>query len=192
MTKRLAFLALAAVLAGGCSHGGDRSALDRGVHLGLRAKVHRVGEAEARRVARTAEAAWRRDLRRRAEEAPARRFPNLPPAALRQRLSAAAHRYGFHVVSLDLMRPRQLAPAVVVETSDYTRLARATPAILHSIDPRSRATDDRKGWRYEGFFFEARDERGVPFLVAFNAWRGPHAGGGQWARSDALFPFAHG
>jgi hypothetical protein len=45
---------------------------------------------------------------------------------------------------------------------------------------------------YEGFFLEAQDERGVPFLSVYNFWRGQHKGGGQGARSEALFPFSHG
>ena len=52
--------------------------------------------------------------------------------------------------------------------------------------------DDRKGWAYEGFYLEARDRWDTPFLVVFNHWRGRHAGGGQWARSANLRPFAHG
>jgi hypothetical protein len=111
---------------------------------------------------------------------------------LRARLAALAHRYDFDVVSVQIRRPRQLAPSIVVRTRRYVELARATRLILKQLDPKARTNDDRTGWRYEGFFFEADDEHGVPFLAAFNFWRGPHAGGGQWARSDRLFPFVHG
>ena len=72
------------------------------------------------------------------------------------------------------------------------RMAHAAPRNLRRLDPKVATGDDRSGWRYEGFYFEADDEHGVPFLLVFNFLRGPHAGGGQWARSDALFPFAHG
>jgi len=107
-------------------------------------------------------------------------------------LRRAAQRYDFDVVSVQLLRPRQLAPKVVVRTKHYLALAHATAAILRRIDPRTPAVDDREGWKYEGFYFEARDERDVPFLIAYNFWRGPSAGGGQWARSEPLYPFVHG
>jgi hypothetical protein len=105
-------------------------------------------------------------------------------------LPALARRYDFEVTSMQLRRPRQLAPSIVVRTRRYVELARATRVILKQLDPKARTNDDRTGWRYEGFFFEGDDEHGVPFLAAFNFWRGP-GGGGQWARSERLYPFAH-
>jgi hypothetical protein len=33
---------------------------------------------------------------------------------------------------------------------------------------------------------------GVPFLAVFNHWRGSNRGGGEWARSEELYPFPHG
>jgi len=95
-------------------------------------------------------------------------------------------------VRVELLDPRQLAPVVIVRTTHYVELANATASILRHIDPKVRTNDDRTGWRYEGFFFEAQDEHGVPFLGVFNFWRGAGAGGGQWARSEQLFPFNHG
>jgi hypothetical protein len=74
-------------------------------------------------------------------------------------------------------------------------LARTTPTILRTIDPHSPVGEDWEGWAFEGFFFEARDSEGLPFLAVFNYWRGgPNAGagGGQWARSEDLYPFEHG
>jgi hypothetical protein len=184
-----AVLSIAALLAACAGH---PSVLDAGVHLGLGRKVHRIDEAEARHTARTTLQTWRRELSTRAREAPAQRFPNLRPAMLRQRLAAAAAHYGFDVVSVRFRRPRQLAPQIAIRTRRYTAFARAAPAILRSLDPRLPAADDRRGWRFEGFYFEAQDERGIPFLLVFNFWRGRGPGGGQWARSDALFPFPHG
>jgi hypothetical protein len=61
-----------------------------------------------------------------------------------------------------------------------------------AVQPRSALISDRTGWAYEGFFFEARDTDNVPFLAVWNYWRGPHAGGGQWARGEDLLPFQHG
>jgi hypothetical protein len=109
---------------------------------------------------------------------------------LRARIDHAAERYDFDVVSLELERPRQLAPKVIVRTSHYLRLARATAGILRAIDPHLRTSDDRTGWLFEGFYFRAEDEHGVPFLIAYNFWRS-HGGGGEWARSERLSPFPH-
>jgi hypothetical protein len=109
-----------------------------------------------------------------------------------ERLQEAAARWRFDVVSLRVYRPLRAAPFVVVRADDEARLSAATPAIMRAIDPKRRTNDDRTGWTYEGFFFEARDRHGVPFLVVYNAERGPHAGGGQWAASERLFPYPHG
>jgi hypothetical protein len=119
-------------------------------------------------------------------------FKNLAWSTLLDRLRIQAVRKNFAVVSVQLLRPRQLAPLVVVKAVDKHAFVAATPALLKSIDPKRSTGDDRTGWAYEGFLLEAVDSSGVPFLVVFNHWRGPHAGGGQWASDPALFPFAHG
>lgn len=135
---------------------------------------------------------WRANLRSGALAAPTSRFPNLSPATLDARLRQAASRYHFSVIKVTILHPRQQAPFVVVQTKHKHALAASTAAILHLIDPKARTNDDRTGWAYEGFLFEARDSHGVPFLAAFNRWRGPHAGGGQWAADPSLYPFNHG
>jgi hypothetical protein len=155
-------------------------------------KPHKIGPAEAKRDVRLTHAGWLREIAKRAHEDPRTRFPNLAPFLFRQRLAEAARRYRFEVVSARLLRPRQLAPEVVVRTRHYVELARAVPALEAALNPRLPARDDRRGWEYEGFYLEARDEHGVPFLAVFDFVRGRGPGGGQWARSDPLFPFAHG
>jgi len=140
--------------------------------------------------ARVLEARWRGKLAEAAAEAPRQEFPNLPPGELEQRLAEVAARYDFEVESLDILRPAGEAPKVVVSTTDPERVSATTPAILERLDPKERTDDDRTGWAYEGFFFEARDGEGVPFLVVHNFWRGETVGGGQWAREEALLPFA--
>jgi len=179
-----------AALAAGCGSRG--SVLDAGVTFGSVAKAHEIGPAEATHDARATRADWLREIAKRARADPRTRFPNLAPFLFRERLAEAARRYGFEVVSARLLRPRQLAPEVVVRTRHYVELARAVPAIEAAVNPRLRAQDDRRGWEYEGFYLEARDEHGVPFLAVFDFMRGLGPGGGQWARSDTLFPFAHG
>ena len=135
---------------------------------------------------------WLREIRTRARTAPAVRFDNPSRVLLRARLRRLEGRYGFRVVELRIYRPRQQAPLIVVETADKAALARNTHRILRVIDPKRRTSDDRTGWRYEGFYFEARDRAGVPFLAVFNFMRGRSAGGGQWASDDSLYPFPHG
>ena len=184
----IAVVACAAVVAGCAGH---TSVLDAG-RSRLGRKPQRVGATQAKRDARQTYAEWRRELAERARKDPRTRFPNLAPFLFREQLAAAARRYGFEVVSLRFLRPRQLAPEVVVRTKRYLELARAVPAIDAALNPRRPARDDRLGWEYEGFWLEAQDEHGVPFLAVFDFMRGPGPGGGQWARSEPLFPFPHG
>jgi hypothetical protein len=164
-----------------------------GVHLGgVMAPEHRLDDDEGRATVARAYGRWRKEIRQRATVDPGQRFDNPPRCQFEASLHRLADAYDVSVVSVGLFRPRQLAPAVVVRSTNYEALARATPAILRALDPKRRTDDDRTGWRWEAFSFQAVDERGVPFLAAFNFWRGPHAGGGRWARSDPLFPFEHG
>ena len=135
---------------------------------------------------------WRRNLHAGAIAAPNRRFPSPSQATLVARLRLAASRYEFKIVKVEMLHPRQAAPLVVVQAKDENALVASTSAILHLIDPKARTNDDRTGWAYEGFLFEARDSHNLPFLMTFNWWRGPHAGGGQWASDPSLYPFAHG
>lgn len=135
---------------------------------------------------------WRVNLRSGALVDPKRHFANPSRATLTSRLRLAAGRFHFTVVKVEILHPRQAAPLVVIHARDKQALANSTSAILHLIDPKARTNDDRTGWAYEGFLFEARDSHGVPFLATFNWWRGPHAGGGQWASDPSLLPFPHG
>jgi hypothetical protein len=101
----------------------------------------------------------------------------------RRRLAAAAARYHFTAETVEFFDPRQLAPLVVLQSRHYVALAHAVGSIERSLNP-------QRG--FEAFFLEAQDERGVPFLSAYDTRREPSGYGAQWARSDALFPFAHG
>jgi len=187
---RPVFLLPLAVFLVGC--GGHGSVLDAGISFGRTAKPHRVTSQEAVRSAQAAFEEWRREVQARGRSGSKQLIDNLPRSELRRRLAALAKAGDFTIVRVEFLRPRQLAPVVIVRTKHYLELARSTATILHQIDPKLKTNDDRTGWRYEGFFFQAQDQRGIPFLGAFNFWRGPHAGGGQFARSDPLFPFPHG
>ena len=188
--RKLLVLLLFVLLAAGC--GGHKSVLDEGIRPGISGKTYVIGPAQARRSALSINAAWERELRIRARRDPRTRFPNLSPTELRRRLDQAAKALGFEVVSFELLHPRQLAPRIVVRTTHYLQLARATNGLLRKLDPKQRTRDDRTGWLYEGFYFKAEDEHGIPFLIVHNYWRGGGGGGGQWARSERLYPFDHG
>jgi hypothetical protein len=185
-------LVLLAIVGIASACGEHKSVLDEGIRPGQLGETHVISPAEALKDGRLRIAYWEREIRKRAQADPTTRFQNLDPAVLRQRVSEASSRYDFDVVSVELLRPRQLAPKIIVSTTDYLGLAHATPEILRLLDPRAVTSDDRTGWKYEGFYFEAQDEHGVPFLAAFNFWRGTGPGGGQWARSERLYPFQHG
>lgn len=133
---------------------------------------------------------WRRGLEQRAREHTRGQFDNPSRSEFRHRLRELAHDHGFTVISARVLRPRQDAPMVVVRTTHYGELARSTASILQALNPKDPGGDG-EGWHYEGFYWEARDERGVPFLVASTLTRG-QVEGRQWARSEALFPFSHG
>jgi hypothetical protein len=137
---------------------------------------------------------WRSHLRAGARSYPEEHFHNLSYATFASRLRRAARRYHFTVVRVTVLHPRQAAPFVVVRARDEHALSVATPAILRLIDPKARTNNDRTGWAYEGFLFEARNSRNVAFLATFNWWRGVlgQVGGGQWAVSQSLYPFPHG
>lgn len=181
----------AAVVASKAGGSHRRDVLYAGVHLGRLQTGHGIDDGEARLAVGRAYATWRAELRHRALIAPRQRFDNPSRRAFETKLRRLARANGFRVVSARLRHPRGAAPDLVVSSRAYERLAREVPDLLQQLDPKSDTGDDRTGWRWEGFFFEAVDERGVPFLATFNFWRGPSAGGGQWARSDALYPFAH-
>jgi hypothetical protein len=139
------------------------------------------------------EKSWRTNLQLGARVNPGEHFSSPSKAVLLRRLRVAASRYHFTLVKVQIMHPRQAAPLVVVETSNEQALSASTPAILRLIDPKTRTDNDRTGWAYEGFLFEARNTNGVPFLATFNWWRNPDsAGGGQAASSQPLYPFIHG
>jgi hypothetical protein len=187
---RLGVLAALVLVASGCSSGTDRSVLHEGLVSRSGSRIA-ISDGEATDAGRLAKHAWLTDLKAQAREHPGLRFDNPERRELRRRLHDLAGRYGFEVVSVKVLRPRQDAPLVVVRTTDYRGLARATPAILKQLDPKRNTGDDRTGWRYEGFFWEARDERGVPFLIASTITRG-RLEGAQWARSEPLYPYPHG
>jgi len=58
------------------------------------------------------------------------------------------------------------------------------------IDPIRRHRRPREA--FEAVFFEAQDERAVPFIIVSGVDRGPNPHGGEWARSEELYPGPHG
>jgi hypothetical protein len=187
---RIALVLGAAALAAGCSSGSEQSVLHQGISPGSSGNVVVISDHQASRAGATTRSSWRRALERRAQEHPRQRFDNPPRSEFRRSLRALARDHGFTVISARVLRPRQDAPMVVVETTHYRELARSTASIVRALNPKD-SGGDGEGWHYEGFYWEARDERGVPFLVASTLTRG-QVEGQQWARSEALFPFSHG
>jgi hypothetical protein len=111
------------------------------------------------------------------------RFPNPSPHAFRERLAVVGRKFGFRLVSLRFLRPRQLAPLVVVETDrDRKSFVGDIPAIKGLLDPR-----DGEAVTFEGFLLEARDEDG-PFVRIANVFRG-HWVGSQWSWDRCVYPY---
>jgi hypothetical protein len=122
-------------------------------------------------------------------EALEQRFPNPSPAAFRRRVGLIGSRYGFRVESLRLLRPKQLAPMLVVRTSrDRKAFVRDLSQIMQLLDPASTSGDPR-GVTFEGFFFEAQDDHG-PFVRVDNVYRG-EVEGGQWSWDPCAYPYGH-
>jgi hypothetical protein len=120
------------------------------------------------------------------------RFPSPSERTFRERLAVAARRWDFRVLDARYLRPLQGAPMVVVQTRNPARLARVAGRIESFLDPLWPGRKFQLGaWAYEGFYFEAEDANNVPAFAFANAFRGTGSGS-QWARAEALFPFAHG
>jgi hypothetical protein len=180
-------ITLAAVLSG-CTN--SRSILYKGIAPGGGPRIV-ISDATALREGRTIRKRWLADIARVGREYPKRRFHNLSASQLRARLAAAAARDRFTVKRVQFLHPRQVAPLVIVQTRRYLALAHAFGAILYkSLDPLRRGSRPQE--TFEAFFFEAQDERGVPFIIMSYDARGRGAGGGMWARSEELYPGPHG
>jgi hypothetical protein len=163
---------------------------------GAAAAIMELSPGEARAQAQKARHRWvyeitSRGKRGRANPHPVR-FANPTRASFLAALQKASTRYHFTVLKVRFYKPLQLAPFVLVRSANPLRFSRDTPTILRGLDPKRRTADDRTGWAWEGFYLEARDAKGVPFLAVFNFWRGAHAGGGEWASDESLYPFPHG
>lgn len=187
--KALAAVGLVvAVAAAGCAS--SRSVLYSGISPPLGGKKIVVTDAAAVRAGRSTRGEWLAMLPREAHAAPGLHFSSLSQHEFRQRLAGLSSRYGFVVKEVQFLHRALPTPLVVVQTSHYVPFAKALRAIEASLDPHT-AKSDLRGWAFRGFYVEALDERGVPFLVADNVV-GNGVAGGQWARADALYPFQHG
>jgi hypothetical protein len=118
-------------------------------------------------------------------------FPSPSRVVLIERLGQAQRRYGFQIVSVRMLHPLQAAPVIVIRSDKKLAIAHATPAIIKLFDPRHVTKSNPSGYAYEGYFFQAQDTRGVPYLVTYNYLRPPNVGSGEWAANESLYPFPH-
>ena len=181
-------LLVVGVVVAGCAS--SRSVLYGGVSFGVTGKKTVVTDAAAARDGKRIRKHWLAEIARRRRES-GLRFRNLSRPAFRSRLAAAAARDHFTVERLQFVHSGQVTPLVVLRTDRYVALARAIPSIASSLDPQH-GPQDWQGWSFGALYLEAQDERGVPFVVVTNVIGSGTATGGQWARSDRLFPYAHG
>jgi hypothetical protein len=136
---------------------------------------------------------WLNELRASAETGDrSADFPSPPRAVLLRRLDKAQKLYGFQIVRVRMLHPFQSAPVIVIRSDNKRAIAKATPKIVNLFDPIHVTSNNPSGYAYEGYFFSAIDNHGVPYLATFNPWRAPHLGGGEWAASADLYPFPHG
>jgi hypothetical protein len=115
------------------------------------------------------------------------RFPNPSPAAFRKRIAHAGRRYGFRVVSLRLLRPEEIAPLLIVETSRSRHaFVRDIPAIMKLLNP-THIVGHQGAQTFEGFLFAAEDAHG-PFTETESLSRG-QSEGGEWAANSCLYAY---
>jgi hypothetical protein len=167
----------------GCRHGKALPAkvLLEGVTFGINRTVTHYSDADSRGRTAATLASWLKAIRTRAERWPQYHWPNPGVAKTQRALNRYARRYGFFVDRLVWQTPKQLAPEIVVHTTNYVGVGGATGRML-----------ERLTTGYEGYYFEADDERGVPFIYVARARRGPSGTVRYWARSDAVAPWVHG
>lgn len=150
---------------------------------------------ESRAAASKARSDWLHEISTRGKKARTLRHPthfrSPSRATFLARLQRASHRYHFQVVRVHLYKPFQFAPLVIVRSAHPKRFSRDTHAIQLLLDPVKKGSALATASAYEAIYIEARDTKGVPFLLAFQLLRGGIEGG-QWARSENLYPFAHG
>jgi hypothetical protein len=118
------------------------------------------------------------------------RFPNPSRREFRARVDLVGRRYGFRATSVRFLRPREVAPIVIVDTDrDPRKFIADVPAIMDLLDPKS-ISGHRGALTFEGFFLEANGADG-PFVRVFNSWRGKVMGG-QWSAYRDAYPYPHG
>ncbi len=117
------------------------------------------------------------------------RFPNPSPSAFRARVDLIGRKFGFHVVSLRLLRPEQIAPLLVVQTDRPRKnFVNDVPAIVSLLNPET-TEGNKSAATFEALFFEARDSKG-PFVAVDNISRG-ETEGGEWSWSRNVYPYSH-
>lgn len=80
---------------------------------------------------------------------------------------------------------------MIVQSRHYLDMAHVYGTVLYKlIDPIRKHRRPKEA--FEAVFFEAQDERGVPFIIVSGVNRGPTPNGGEWARSEELYPGPHG
>jgi hypothetical protein len=192
---RLIPLVILAALVAGCAGSSSRHLSARSAVLPIEFKPEptrssSMGAAEAVRHERSARGEWLRSLRAGALTDPHSVFPSPPRTFVIRRLEREARTLDFEILSVRMLRPRQLAPVIVVRTTRPVALARATLSILEAIDP----SWGRPRELYEGLYFAAVDERGIPLFSVSNVLRRDGRRlyeGGEWARGEALYPLPH-
>lgn len=196
MTRVIPLAALGAALialGSGCGH----SAGPRAAKVGRHFQTPPQRPAQARSAIAGLRREWFREItsrgRRAKQHRPPLRFLSPGRQIFLAQLRRASARYHFAVDEVRFYRPFQFAPFVVVHSGHPKRFSADTPPIVDLLDVADKRGHSRERyWQYEGFYLEARDGDGVPFLAVSNFIRGKGWGGGQWARTEELYPFAHG
>ena len=117
------------------------------------------------------------------------RFPNPSPNAFRKRVALVGRRFGFTVASLRLLRPRQIAPLLIVKTHRSRKaFVRDVGRIIELLDPVT-SSHHQVAETFEGFFFAAEDGKG-PFFFSDDISGRDDSEGNAWAANLCLYPYS--
>jgi hypothetical protein len=138
---------------------------------------------------------WQLRLQVNLHAQPVYNYPSPSRKVLDARLQKAVRTYSsrsfsFRVVRVEMRNGGRVAPSVIVQgdrvsaVGDKMAFGNAINDILDLVDPRSPA-----GRAYAGFFLEARDGLGIPFVARFDM--GSHFDGGAlgvWGSDPRFYP----
>ena len=183
------------ILVAGCSSHSNASHSEAVLTAGYDTlQGHRASPdpAAALAVARRTEQAWRRELangsgRLRSSLSTICPWRNCELVSVRRRLRTISTWYRLRFNGHGNL-PRRSSCGRTTIAALPTQRQRSSGVSTHG----DVLTTTRRDGGSKAFTSKRETAATIPFLIVFNFWRGRSGGGGQWARSEPLYPFGHG